>query len=306
MSCESEIDTINRDDLHTIVPIYPFEEINNENFNNASNLLSNPNVVMKLDSVVRYRYYNFNPEEKFRKKNSEENRFISSNNTIKGVPPVEPTNKQVDVFSYNNLGKVSIIKTYTNYSDNLEMLGDLSMIQHFVHNAQNNIINYRNDEYLDGMIYKNGCLFEYLDDKLITFQHYSGNTILESPRSVVVSNNKVSIKDVIYNTWVQNGYIYNLDSFKNVISYGYYNQPNQIVGKFYYPKNIFNPYNNLYPDNFKAYLYFTNPEIATKHILSYSENNYSEQIQVNQNGYPEVVQKGTYNDGYRTFYYYSN
>lgn len=286
------------------VPKFPFEPLDLTNFNNALNVLTSPPNNIRLDSVVHYHYNRFNPE--INSNNSEIKMNKSSISTM-GLPPIKPTNKQTQIFTYTNFNNVDIIDTY--YSINFNERGSLMETKQFAYSLNNNITHYRetgyeiNDLYYPSYNYTHGYLFEYINNSFFSFKEYSGNTIVGT-KTINITDEKVSINDVVYNNG-NIGYKYRLDSFKNVVSINYFNAPNENLKEYFYPKNIFNPYCNLFPLSFKPFIYYYDINRATNHLFSYYPDKYSIEIQLNSHGFPEIIQSGSYDNGYRTKYYYS-
>ena len=311
-ACSSDIDELidnpdsseNPDTYVPYVPNFPFETLDITNYNNATNILTAPPANVRLDSVEHYHYNRFNPES------NNSNLAIKINNSsisTTGLPPVEPTNKQTQIFRYNNSNKVDNIDIY--YSRNFNVRGSLIEKKQFAYNLNNNITHYRqtgyeiDDQYYRGYNYTHTYVFEYINESSFSFKEYSGNTFI-GDKTINISENEVSINNVVYHNG-NNGYKYSLDSFKNVLIRNYLNAPNENLNNYFYPKNIYNPFCNLFPLSFKPFMYYYDINRATNHLFSYYPDKYTIAIQLNSYGFPEIVQYGSYDDGYRTKYYYS-
>ena len=302
-SVDDSVD-IKGEEQTTYVPKFPFEALDQTNFNNASSVLTAAPSNVRLDSVVTFRYYRFNPEAN----NNIQNITTYSSGPVAGLPPVEPTNRKIEIYTYNSQNYVQKIETFIQYDEIYLKRGELSRVDNFIYNSNFEIIKYNNQNYDGNYVYTYGAVFNYLNGNMKDFRGYSENSFHEQPNLVTIDGNEVSIKYPNYKEEII-GYVYKLDFFGNVLNYRSIQSPTEVVNNFYYHKNIFNPYSNLYPNNFKPYLYFRDQDFANMHYQSRVANGYSfletKEIQLNENGFPAIIQSGSYDDGYRTKYYYS-
>lgn len=305
-SCSSDDNFVNNEPIEPVpyVPKFPFEALDKTNFNNVSSVLTAAPSNIRLDSVVTFRYYRFNPEAN----NNIENITSYSAGPVAGVPPEEPTNRKVEIYTYNSQNYVQKIETFIEYDKIYLKKGELSRVDNFIYNTNFEIIKYNNLNYDRDYVYTYGAVFNYLNGAMKNFRGYSENTFHEQPNLVYIEGDEVSIKYPNYKEEMI-GYVYKLDFFGNVLSYRSIQSPTDVVDNFYYHKNIFNPYSNLFPNNFKPYLYFRDQDFAIMHYQSRVANGYSsletKEIQVNSHVFPEIIQTGSYDNGSRTYYYYS-
>lgn len=297
-SCESEVEEgIQKNEIK-----FAFEALDQTNYNNAPTVLTQPNSNVRLDSIVYFRYYRFNPEI-----NSSYGQAKDGGNqrVANGAVLLEDTNRRTEVYKYNNQQQLTHIFSYINFEYKTKDLTKLGKIEH---------INYFNYDNKANLI-ESG--YQELDDtgsmiKIYDYVYNQSNRLTEMTSSAnskfIISelDNQIKI-EFFLNDEVDVTKTLGLDAFKNVTNMRLqYKMGQDITFEYKYPKNIFNPFVNLFPNNFYPFLNLSLDLGGYQHFSTGGQNPFYESIQVNNQGFPEVVQSGSYDDGYRTLYYYSN
>lgn len=296
-SCESEVEQ----DTQKNEIKFAFEALDQTHYNNASVVLTQPNSNVRLDSIVYFRYYRFNPEI-----NSSYGYVKNANNqrVAYGAPLPEDTNRRTQVYKYNNQQQLTHIFSYINFEYKTKDLTKRGKIEH---------INYFNYDNKANLI-ENG--YQELDDtgtmiKMFDYVYDQSNRLTEMTNS---GNSKFKINELddqitiefFLNDEIDVTHTLGLDVFKNIKSRRLqYKMGQDVTLEYKYPKNIFNPFVNLFPNNFYPFLNLSLDLGGYQHFSTGGQNPFYESIQVNNQGFPEVVQNGSYDDGYRTYYYYS-
>lgn len=297
-SCESEVEEGTRKNEIK----FAFEALDQTNYNNAPTVLTQPNSNVRLDSIVYFRYYRFNPEI-----NSSYGQAKDGGNqrVANGAVLLEDTNRRTEVYKYNNQQQLTHIFSYINFEYKTKDLTKLGKIEH---------INYFNYDNKANLI-ESG--YQELDDtgsmiKIYDYVYNQSNRLTEMTSSAnskfIISelDNQIKI-EFFLNDEVDVTKTLGLDAFKNVTNMRLqYKMGQDITFEYKYPKNIFNPFVNLFPNNFYPFLNLSLDLGGYQHFSTGGQNPFYESIQVNNQGFPEVVQSGSYDDGYRTLYYYSN
>ena len=295
-------DSVDIKEEESYVPKFPFEKLDQTNFNNASSVLTATPTNVRLDSVVNIRYYKFNPITNL---SDYDSNALNAHDKAYAPPPPEPTHRSSDHFHYNENKQLTSIYSYSNYDYtdvDLSVTGELQYIQVFDYDNQNNLITSGYQETNDSGTIINQKEFFYTNLNVLKEVIQNDWT-----KKIERNNNQLVIEQFSSESeWKYNS-IYFLDSFNNLTRYIY--QPSTLYefkDEFFYPKNIFNPFVNLFPENFYSFFVLGESQGGFSHFSAKSAANYYQQIQVNSQGFPEVVQSGSYDDGYRTLYYYSN
>lgn len=297
-SCESEVEEgTQKNEIK-----FAFEALDQTNYNNAPTVLTQPNSNVRLDSIVYFRYYRFNPEI-----NSSYGQVKDGGNqrVANGAALLEDTNRRTEVYKYNNQQQLTHIFSYINFEYKTKDLTKLGKIEH---------INYFNYDNKANLI-ESG--YQELDEtgsmiKIYDYVYNQSNRLTEMTSSAnskfIISelDNQIKI-EFFLNDEVDVTKTLGLDAFKNVTNMRLqYKMGQDITFEYKYPKNIFNPFVNLFPNNFYPFLNLSLDLGGYQHFSTGGQNPFYESIQVNNQGFPEVVQSGSYDDGYRTLYYYSN
>lgn len=297
-SCESEVEEgTQKNEIK-----FAFEALDQTNYNNAQTVLTQPNSNVRLDSIVYFRYYRFNPEI-----NSSYGQAKDGGNqrVAYGAALLEDTNRRTEVYKYNNQQQLTHIFSYINFEYKTKDLTKLGKIEH---------INYFNYDNKANLI-ESG--YQELDEtgsmiKIYDYVYNQSNRLTEMTSSAnskfIISelDNQIKI-EFFLNDEVDVTKTLGLDAFKNVTNMRLqYKMGQDITFEYKYPKNIFNPFVNLFPNNFYPFLNLSLDLGGYQHFSTGGQDPFYESIQVNNQGFPEVVQSGSYDDGYRTLYYYSN
>ena len=285
-------------DTETVSDI-PFLEFDNTNQKGITTNLTNPTVIKRLDSLVYYKYTNWNPQFKM-------------NNLTQGDANAG-CEKIVRKFYYNEIDLVDRIEEVhyrsgdpnTHFGNPNGFYKETTYFQYenqqIVKQNDNTLINEITYEYANGkMINKTGQqireevynYFEgYFKIHILPYQENVTNSkqIFTSPE-----NPNVDIYIDVY-----------LDSFRNQYRYVYDNVDYKHTGI----KNIFNPIANMFPTTFtNGYFDFTN--INSVHFSSGNFRSQSifqtYQFIVDQDHYPRIIQVGNYTRGEQYYYYYKN
>lgn len=279
---------------------FPFEELDKNYFNQASNNLQPPTENLRLDSIVDYVYFRYNPQTGI--SNYYGNK---TNNSLATPPPPQPTGRTTQVFIYNANNKIERIDSFDNSdSDELTKKGTFEGSRHFLYDTNNNLIKRgfsSSDSFEDAVYYYD---YIYSNNKLITEKYkegsYNGINDIVYQSSGLQINNSSNGQSTSTET-------YKLDSFNNIVDVSRvwvnYDTKYNITYKF--PKNIYHPYVNLFPNNFPPVIYFRDGNGGYTHFSSGTSDNFHSKIQLNSSFYPEIVESGSYDNGYRTKYYYS-
>ena len=279
---------------------FPFEELDKTYFNQASNSLQVPTENLRLDSIVDYVYFRYNPET------GVSNYYGNKKNSpLAAPPPPQPTGRFTQVFTYNINNKIERIDSFDNSdSDELTKKGTFIGSNHFLYDANNNLIKRgvsSSGSFEDAVYY-----YEYIysNNKLITENFKEGS--YNGVKDIVYQSSGLQIKNST-NGQLSSTETYKLDSFNNIVdvsrTWVNYNTKYDITFKF--PKNIYHPYVNLFPKNFPPVIYFSDGGGGYTHFSSGPSDNFHSKIQLNSSFYPEIVESGSYDQGYRTKYYYS-
>lgn len=279
---------------------FPFEELDKTYFNQASNNLQAPTENLRLDSIVEFVYFRYNPETGV--SNYYGNK---TNSSLAAPPPPQPTGRFTQVFTYNANNKIERIDSFDNSdSDELTKKGIFIGSNHFLYDTNNNLIKRSNSSSgsIEDAIYN----YEYIysNNKLTTEKYkegsYNGTKDFVYKESIIEITNKLD--DNLSSTE-----IINLDNFKNIttLTRKHVDSANPYVITYKYPKNIINPLCNLFPNNFHPFLALGSFSGGFSHFSSGISDNFHSKIQLNSNFYPEIVESGSYDEGYRTKYYYS-
>lgn len=297
-SCESEVEEgTQKNEIK-----FAFEALDQTNYNNAPTVLTQPNSNVRLDSIVYFRYYRFNPEI-----NSSYGQAKDGGNqrVAYGAALLEDTNRRTEVYKYNNQQQLTHIFSYINFeykTKDLTKLGEIEHINYFNYDNKANLIESGYQE-LD----ETGSMIKIYD-----YVYNQSNRLTEMTSSAnskfIISelDNQIKI-EFFLNDEVDVTKTLGFDAFKNVTNMRLqYKMGQDITFEYKYPKNIFNPFVNLFPNNFYPFLNLSLDLGGYQHFSTGGQNPFYESIQVNNQGFPEVVQSGSYDDGYRTLYYYSN
>lgn len=291
-------------------PNFPFETLDQTNNNNASNVLSEAPTNVRLDSVVSIRYYKYNPNTNTSNPHSKK---LNESKITLGPPPPEPTNRNSTHFVYNELNQLVEIDFFSN--NDLPRYIDINkrgeqQIKYYFYYDNNNISECFWQIFYDGI----GDVIKFADfsydtnGNLVEMNKYqNGNYTL----NISKENNQLLAQ--YSNQSVQWTNLYVLDNYNNILKYIALNDINTNFKDYYYPKNIYNPFVNLFSKGFYSFLFvdyfvgYIRPEFekGLSHYTSGTTNTYNTQFQVNDYGFLEIIQKGSYDDGYRTKYYYS-
>ena len=266
---------------------FPFEKLDETYFKQASSQLAYPETTLRLDSIVMYNYYKFNPET-----GVSEYQWHRKGNTTYAPPPPEPTNRTTEVFNYDEENKLLRIEHYQEDSDNQFRKGNLEFTEYFSYDENNNLIRIgdlpEENNYYTEYYYNAGTLIGY---KQVNSQDEYSYNIENNGQNIIVSSENYS-------------YNLTIDSFKNITKSVTYAYESEYVSEYKYPKNIINPYYQMFPSNFISDLYenFIYIDGTTHFFLGGMD---SSTLQLNEFYYPEIKQIGSYDLGYRTKYYYS-
>jgi|SRR5690606_7368577 len=279
---------------------FPFKELDKTYFNQTSNNLQVPTENLRLDSIVDYVYFRYDP-----------NTGISSyygnksNTSLSSPPPPRPTGRITQVFTYNTNNRIERIDSFDNSdSDELTKKGTFGGSSHFFYDTNNNLIKrgFSSSGSFQDAVYH----YEYIyaNNKLITEKYKEGS--YNGTKDFVYKESLIEITNKVDNN-LSSTEVINLDSFNNITTYNrkHVDSTNPYVITYRYPKNIINPYNNLFPQNFHPFLVLGSYNGGFSHFSSGTSENFHSKIQLNSNFYPEIVESGSYDEGYRTKYYYS-
>lgn len=276
---------------------FPFEELDKTYFNQTSNNLQVPTENLRLDSIVDYVYFRYDP-------NTGISDYYGSktNTSLSAPPPPQPTGRTTQVFTYNANNKIERIDSFDNSdSDELTKKGTFEWSSHFLYDANNNLIK-RGSSSAGSVVY----LAEYLYDSTNKVVSKIGLEQNSSVSDFVYQSSGLQIKNST-NGQLSSTETYKLDAFNNIVDVSRvwvnYDTKYNITYKF--PKNIYHPYVNLFPKNFPPVLYFSEGNSGYTHFSSGTSDNFHSKIQLNSSFYPEIVESGSYDNGYRTKYYYS-
>lgn len=269
-------------------PKYPFESLDESYFNQASSQLDYPETLLRVDSVVSFRYYKFNPETGI-----SDYQVYSKGNTVYSPPPPEPTKRTTEVYYYDENNKLERIESYREESDSQVDKGELLDTAYFTYDNDNNLIRQgdllEQNNYFTEYYYNEGTLTGY---KFVSGLYEVDTNIQHNGQKLIISTD--------YSTTTLT-----IDSYKNLINYERDNSNTTQEITFKYPKNIFSPYYQIFPNNFISHVYWSLNTSGSTHFSSSTSDSFYQKVQLNEFYYPEVVQNGSYDDGYRTKYYYS-
>jgi len=282
-------DVIHNDPDVPLPPKYPFESLDEMYFNQTSAQLNYPETLLRLDSVVIYHYYRFNPET-----GVSDYQWYTKTNTTYAPPPPEPTNRMTEVFHYDTGNKLERIEIYREESDNQTTKGVLLYTTYFTYDANNNLI--RRGDSLE----ENNNFTEYFYNERTLVGYKSTYNANEEEANIQHDGQNIIVSTNDYTTTLT------IDSYKNLIKCQRNSSYFEHIEEYKYPKNIISPYYKIFPYNFISHLYWNsmNPSGST-HFSSGPSTSFIQKIQLNEFYYPEIVQTGSYDDGYRTKYYYS-
>jgi len=279
---------------------FPFEELDKTYFNQASNNLQVPTENLRLDSIVDYVYFRYNPETGV--SNYYGNK---TNSSLAAPPPPQPTGRITQVFTYNPNNKVERIDVFDNSdSDELIKKGTFGGSSHFLYDTNNDLIKRgfsSSGSFEDAVYY-----YEYIysNNKLITEKYKEGS--YNGIKDFVYQSSGLQIKNST-DGQLSSTETYKLDAFNNIVDVSrvWVNYDTKYDITFKFPKNIYHPYVNLFPKNFPPVAYFRDGGGGYTHFSSGTSDNFHSKIQLNSSFYPEIVESGSYDEGYRTKYYYS-
>lgn len=276
---------------------FPFEELDKTYFNQTSNNLQAPTENLRLDSIVDYVYFRYDP-------NTGISNYYGNktNSSLESPPRPQPTGRTAQVFTYNQNNKVERIDFFDNSdSDELTKKGTFEWASHFIYDANNNLIK-RGSSSAGSVVY----LEEYLYDPTNKVVRKIGLEKNSTDSDFVYQSSGLQIKNSTSGQ-LSSTETYKLDTFNNIVDVSRvwvnYDTKYNITYKF--PKNIYHPYVNLFPKNFPPVLYFSEGNSGYTHFSSGTSDKFHSKIQLNSNFYPEIVESGSYDEGYRTKYYYS-
>jgi len=286
--------TVDEQDDHAPKKIrFPFENLDATNFNRITANLTLPNSKVRLDSVVYINYQQYNPNTGI-----SEYQVPNFKNSPSAPPPPMPTHRRTEVFNYNENNHVVAIHYFVNSKiDDLTQKGDLESTRSFLYDTDGNLIKMgSNEEYYQEYIYSNNLLVR--QNGLASNSNHHAQYEISKDKAVQKNFSKGDLSSTG---------TYTLDAFGNIKNIyrtwvGYDTKYNYT---YMYPKNIANPFVNLFPSNFPSFVYFSDGSGGYTHYSSGITDKYNEQIQVDDNGFPEIIQSGSYDDGNRTKYYYS-
>lgn len=279
---------------------FPFEELDKTYFNQASKNLKAPTENLRLDSIVNYVYFRYDPNIGI--SNYYGNKINSS---LAAPPPPQPTGRTTQVFIYNTNNKIERIDFFDNSdSDELTKKGTFEGSSHFLYDANKNLIKRAasSSGNIDDAVYS----YEYIysNNKLITEKYKEGS--YNGTKDFVYKESLIEITNKVDNN-LSSTEVINLDSFYNITTYNskHVDSTNPYIITYKYPINIINPYNNLFPQNFHPFLVFGPYNGGFSHLTSGTSDNFHSKIQLNSSFYPEIIESGSYDEGYRTKYYFS-
>jgi len=279
---------------------FPFEELDKTYFNQTSNNLQVPTENLRLDSIVDYVYFRYDPNTGF--SNYYGNK---TNSSLASPPPPRPTGRITQVFTYNANNKIERIDSFDNSdSDELTKKGTFEGSRHFLYDTNNNLVktgtSYSGN--IEDVAYYNE--YFYSNNKLTTEKFEYGNH--NGTKDIIYQSSGLQIKNSTSGQ-LSSTETYKLDTFNNIVDVSRvwvnYDTKYNITYKF--PKNIYHPYVNLFPKNFPPVLYFSEGNSGYTHFSSGTSDNFHSKIQLNSSFYPEIFESGSYDEGYRTKYYYS-
>ena len=279
---------------------FRFENLDLTNYNNASNVLTTPPSNVRLDSVVYYRYYQFDPNTG----TSSYDQYSRSENTTYAPPPPDPTGRTSEHFTYHENGFVKQISLYINkdYRNvDLTNRGELEQVQNFEYDANKNLtqVSYFRFNGVDEILITSNFIYD--DNNFLIQEDKNDGFVNKFNRN----GEKLKI-DEFYNYTIPNYTSeYNLDRFNNILKFNTIGNSYHHSDNFSYSKNIYHPFANLLPKNMYPHLFFGNHDGGFVHFASRNLNSYFQNIQINSHGFPEIIQSGSYDDGYRRKYYYS-
>nr|WP_297309094.1 hypothetical protein [uncultured Flavobacterium sp.] len=295
ISCEGEL--VDHEEENKEIK-FPFEVLDQSNFNSAANTLNAAPLNVRLDSVVYLHYYRFNPET-----NSDDFSFKAKN---AAPPPPQPTNRKSEHFNYNENKQLISKYSYSNLdydyeTTDLTKKGELQFIEAFEYDSDNNLNVSGYQGINDFGTFINSTSYVYNDLNIL-----KESTRSSSSKKFNRNNNQLLIEE----NWSGNdsniNKIYFLDPFNNINKIIFSpDTQHEFENKFNYPKNIYNPFVNLFPKNFYSFLILGDHNGVFSHLSSGPNTKYYQQIKVNEQGFPEIIQSGSYDNGERTFYYYS-
>lgn len=279
---------------------FPFEALDKTYFNQASNTLQVPTENLKLDSIVDYVYYRYNPETGV--SDYYGNKSVSSSSM---PPPPRPTGRITHVFTYNQNNRIEQIDVFDNSdSDELTEKGTFEGSRHFLYDHNNNLV--KSGASYSGNIADVVYYHEYIyaNNKLTVEKFEYGNR--NGKKDIIYKPSALQIKNST-NGELLSTETYKLDPFDNIVDVSRvwvdYDTKYDITFKF--PKNIYHPYVNLFPKNFPPVIYFSDGTGGYTHFSSGISDIFNSRIQLNSNFYPEIIESGSYDEGDRTKYYYS-
>jgi|GEM_PF-7058335 len=115
---------------------FPFEELDKTYFNQTSNNLQVPTENLRLDSIVDYVYFRYDP-------NTGISNYYGNktNSSLASPPPPRPTGRITQVFTYNANNKIERIDSFDNSdSDELTKKGTFEGSRHFLYDTNNNLV----------------------------------------------------------------------------------------------------------------------------------------------------------------------
>lgn len=287
------------DDTPSVIN-FPFETLDQTNFNNATQSLTAPPTNIRLDSVVYYRFYNFNPNTG----TSSYDQYNRSENITYAPPPPEPTGRTSEHFTYyeNGFVKNKVICSNQDYRNvDIKKRGGVIGIQFFDYDENSNLIQSGYQDLDDTSLLIIKSIFNYDQNaQLIQLNMNDGYTSKFSK-----NGNELKVQTFYHTDILTTTNVYTIDHFNNIIKNIETYSNGENAEFFNYPKNIFHPFVNLFPSNFYPHLIMGAYSGGFTHFSSGRSNSYYESIQLNEFGFPEIIQFGSYDDGYRTKYYYS-
>lgn len=293
VSCDKE------EDENLPLPIkYPFEALDETYFKLASSQLGYTNDYLRLDSIVTYHYYRFNPET-----GVSDYKWRSKSNSVNASPTPEFTNRKTEIYIYDSSDRLERIDFYQEESDSQTEKGKLNSNTHFVYDNNNNLVK-RVSEISNSEEYNNSTEYFYKDEEILVGYRTISNTGNAEVGNIQHNGQKL-IVNVTYGSYTSTIEL-TIDSFKNLVKTVRMSANSEYVEEYKYPTNIYSPYYQLFPYNFISHLYWGGLNGAgSMHFTTGPTENFYNKIQLNKFYYPEIIQSGSYDDGYRIKYYYS-
>src|SRR5690606_2456301 len=253
--------------------------------------LQAPTENLRLDSIVEYVYFRYNPETGV--SNYYGNK---TNSALAAPPPPMPTGRTTQVFVYNTDNKIGRIDSYDNsFSEELTKKGIFEGSSHFLYDTNGNLIKrgFSSSGSIEDVMYN--YEYVYSNNKLITEKYQEGS--YNGTKDFVYKESLIEITNKVDNN-LSSTEVINLDSFNNITTYNrkHVDSTNPYVITYKYPINISNPYNNLFPQNFYPFLVFGTYNGGFSHISSGTSDNFHSKIQLNSSFYPEIIESGSYDE----------